>query len=237
MKKLILLTVGAIFCSTVLMVAAPKTIWLIGDATMAHYTDSTSAYGWGTALEQYINNRIDVVNMAGTGVSAKIFDEDNMIEKIEDMPKKSYIFLQFGANDLREDIPEQYSSSETFARRLNKIISIAKKNKINIVLCTPLAQPYYQDSTLVDRLGIYPDIIRRVATYNQVPLLDLEEATRNWLNSMTVEQAGTYYVTLNSKQLTNGEYQLNKEGAEMVARIAKDAIINSNSKLKKEVIK
>ena len=89
----------------------------------------------------------------------------------------------------------------------------------------------------MDRLGIYPEIIRRVATYNQVPLLDLEEATRNWLNSMTVEQAGTYYVTLNSKQLTNGEYQLNKEGAEIVARMAKDAIINSNSKLKKEVIK
>lgn len=237
MKKLFLLAIAAIFCSIYTTFAATKTLWLIGDATMAHYTDSTLAYGWGTAFEQYVNNRIDIVNMAGIGVSAKIFDDDNMVKKIEEMPQKSYILLQFGTNDLREDLPAQYSSSEAFAQRLNKIIGIAHQNKINIILCTPLAQPYYRDSTLINRLGIYPDVIRRVATYNQILLLDLEALTRNWLNGMTEAQAANYYVTFDHKQLVNGEYQLNKEGAQIVAQMAKDAILKSDSKLKKEFIK
>ena len=237
MKKLFLLAIAAIFCSIYTTFAATKTLWLIGDATMAHYTDSTLAYGWGTAFEQYVNNRIGIVNMAGTGISATIFDENSMIKKIEDLPKKSYILIQLGTNDLREDIPAQYSSSETFALRLNKIISTAHKNKINIVLCTPLAQPYYKDGLLINRLGIYPDIIRRVATYNHVLLLDLETASRNWLIGMTEDQAAAYYITLDHRQLINGEYQLNREGAEVVAKMAKDAILNSESKLKKEIIK
>lgn len=237
MKKLFLLAIGATFCSIVSTYATPKTLWLIGDAAMAHYTDSTLAYGWGTAFEQYVNNRIDIVNMASPSISATFFDDNNTIKKIEELQKKSYILIQLGTNDLREDIPSQYSSSETFALRLNKIISTAHKNKINIILCTPLAQPYYKDGLLINRLGVYPDIIRRVATYNHVLLLDLEALTRNWLNEMTEEQAAAYYVTLDRRQLVNGEYQLNKEGAEVVAKMAKAAILNSESKLKKEIIK
>lgn len=237
MKKLFFLAIGATFCSIVSTYATPKTLWLIGDAAMAHYTDSTLAYGWGTAFEQYVNNRIDIVNMAGPSISATFFDDNNTIKKIEELQKKSYILIQLGTNDLREDIPSQYSSSETFALRLNKIISTAHKNKINIILCTPLAQPYYKDGLLINRLGVYPDIIRRVATYNHVLLLDLEALTRNWLNEMTEEQAAAYYVTLDRRQLVNGEYQLNKEGAEVVAKMAKAAILNSESKLKKEIIK
>ena len=137
MKKLFLLAIGATFCSIVSTYATPKTLWLIGDAAMAHYTDSTLAYGWGTAFEQYVNNRIDIVNMAGPSISATFFDDNNTIKKIEELQKKSYILIQLGTNDLREDIPSQYSSSETFALRLNKIISTAHKNKINIIKDIP----------------------------------------------------------------------------------------------------
>ena len=61
MKKLFLLAIAAILCTIASTFAATKTLWLIGDATMAHYTDSTLAYGWGTAFEQYVNNKVSLL--------------------------------------------------------------------------------------------------------------------------------------------------------------------------------
>jgi hypothetical protein len=67
-----------------------------------------------------------------------------------------------------------------------------------------------------------------------VALLDLEKLSREWLQSMTEEEAANYYVTLNQDELVNNEYQLNEEGAKVIADMARNAIQKAGSdKLKK----
>lgn len=237
MKKIILLVVGIILCSTTPILAKSKTLCLVGDATLAEYPiDSLGAQGWGVALKQYINKNITVINLADTCMSAKKFVDVDSVGIMKELSKNSFILIQFGANDLKEQNQAQYSSLEAFTRRLNKIICEAKKHKINVILCTPLAVPYYRDSVLVNRLGGYPETIRRVATFNKVALLDLEQASREWLQGMTKEEAAAYYLSLNPDQLVNDEYQLNAKGAEIIATMAKDAIMNAHDPKLKQII-
>jgi hypothetical protein len=54
---------------------------------------------------------------------------------------------------------------------------------------------------------------------------------------MTEEEAAQYYVTLNKDELVEGEYQLNQAGAQEVARMAKEAMRNVNSKKLKKLLK
>jgi hypothetical protein len=67
--------------------------------------------------------------------------------------------------------------------------------------------------------------------------VDLEKVTREWLLSMTPEEAAEYYVTIAPTQLENGEFQLNKEGAAEVAKMAKQAILEVQSKKLKKIFK
>jgi RNA binding exosome subunit len=65
----------------------------------------------------------------------------------------------------------------------------------------------------------------------------LEQATSEWLKGMTEEDAAQYYVTLDKDALVEGEFQLNEKGAEVVAGMARDAIMNINSKKLQKILK
>ena len=232
MKKIILLVLSIVVCATIAD-AKPKTLWLVSDGAAANYIDSTLAVGWGTSFQQYIHPRISFINLSEEGMSAKVFEATGLIEQMKKLRKGSYVFLQFGTNDLKEKKRKTYSSPDALSRRISKIIATAHQHRINIILLTPLAQPYYKEGKLIDRLGSYPDEIRHIAIYYHLPLLDLEQLTSEWLSSMTEEEAAKYYIT---PQLPQEEYKLTAEGAEIVAQMANDAIKNGKSKKLKKVL-
>ena len=234
MKKLFFLI------STILLLSSPaaartRTIWMIGDGAMATYAaDTTEARGWGQIITQYLAPNVKCENAAQLGMSIKIFDDNDGLKKLEKKTARTIMFIQLGTNDLKEYNPEQHSALDAFTHRIQEVIATARKNRVNVVLCTPLAQPYYKDSVLIDRLGGYPDALRHIAAYEYVALLDLEKLSREWLQSMTEEEAANYYVTLNQDELVNNEYQLNEEGAKVIADMARNAIQKAGSdKLKK----
>lgn len=239
MKKCIILIVMATLGLSMPMVAkAPITMYMVGDASMADYpSDSTLACGWGQSIAQYLAPHVKIINAAKPGMSARTFMEGEEIEKMKKLPARSIVFIQFGTNDLKEYDAEKYSSLEVLIRRLKEIITIAHQNRINVILCTPLAQPYYQDTVLIDRLGGYADAIRHISIAHHIALLDLEAVSRTWLANMTEQEAAAYYVTLDRSQLVNGEYQLNQAGAAEIAYLAKEAILQVNSKKLKQLLK
>ena len=233
MKKLSLLLTALLLISAS-AIARPRTLWMVGDGVMAHYTDSVGPCGWVQAMEGYWNKRMKIVNEAELGLSLRAFVTDDGLKRIEKKPNRTIMFIQFGTNDLKEYNVGDYSSLDAFNRRLMEIIDLAYKNKINVVLCTPLAQPYYHNGVLIERLGAYAEAIRRVGQYKHVGVVDLEKLTREWLSSMTEEEAAAYYVTLDVKK---DEYQLNAAGAAKVASLAKQAILDIDSKKLKRIIR
>ena len=236
MKKLFLLMSAALLLS-IPAAARPRTLWMVGDGSMAQYPDSAEARGWVQLLENEWSKKVVVVNDAQIGLTTRSFMDNGGMRTLEKKPGRTIMFIQFGTNDLKEYIPAQHSSLEGLQRRIHEIIVLARKNRINVVLCTPLAQPYYHEGQLIDRLGGYAEAIRRSATYDYVALLDFEKMTREWLQGMTAEEAAAYYVTIDPTQLTEGEFQLNEAGATEVAKMAKQAILEVKSKKLKKVLK
>lgn len=236
MKKVFILIAAAMMLSMT-AIARPRTLWMVGDATMAQYSDSVEACGWVQMLQEEWAKKIIVVNDAAIESSARGFMEGDGVTTLEKKPARTIMFVQFGTNDLKEYNVDQHSSLDAFNRRLIQLIDLARKNRVNVVLCTPLAQPYYHNGELIDRLGAYAEAIRRVAQYQHVALIDLEKSSREWLTTMTEEEAAAYYVTLDQSLLTNGEYQLNQDGAKEVAQMVKLQIKESASKKLRKILK
>ena len=236
MKKLFFLMSAALLLS-IPAAARPRTLWMVGDGTMAQYPDSVEACGWVQALENEWSKKVIIVNDAQAGLSIRTFMDNNGLATLEKKPHRTIMFVQVGTNDLKETSIPQYSSIDALHRRLHEIVVLARKHRVNVVLCSPLAQPYYHNGELVDRLGGYAEAIRRSSVHDHVALVDLEKVTREWLLSMTAEEAAEYYVTIDPTQLENGEFQLNKAGAAEVAKMAKQAILEVQSKKLKKIFK
>ena len=228
---------SALLLISITAAARPRTLWMVGDGTMAQYPDSVEACGWVQALENEWSKKVIVVNDAQVGLSTRTFMDNSGLITLEKKPARTIMFIQVGTNDLKETSVAQYSAIDALHRRLHEIIVLARKHRVNVVLCTPLAQPYYHNGELVDRLGGYAEAIRRSTVHDHVALVDLEKLTHEWLLSMTPEEAAKYYVTIDPTQLENGEFQLNKAGAAEVAKMAKQAILEVQSKKLKKIFK
>ena len=234
MKKLFFLMAAILLLS---MPAGARTLWLVGDGTMAQYTDSVGPCGWVQALDASWKKRTKIINDAEPGMNINAFVHADAYKKIKKKPNGSILLLQVGTNELKEYDKDLYCSVDSLVSQLIAIIDYAHKKKVTVVLCTPMAQPYYYDNQLVDRLGAYPDAIRRVAKLKGVALLDLEKLTREWLSSMTPEEAAAFYITTDKTQLTQGEYQLTAEGAAIVGEMTKQAIFKMPGKKLRKTLK
>lgn len=228
---------GVLFCLVLMccsMVSVAKSrVYLLGDGSMAVAADS-AIMGWGEALNEYLSQGVTLQNEAKEGMSLKIFLENGGEEKISELPAKSIVFLQFGGNDLIDTNLEQYSSLDLFVRRYNSLIKKAINEKLQVVLCTPLARPYYHEGRWIDRLGGYDDAVRRLAKLYHLPLLDLEEQIREWWMSMSEVEASIYYFD----SVENEAFLLTEEGAKKVAEMAANMMRNQkDSKIKKLIKK
>lgn len=228
---------GVLFCLVLMCCSmasvAKSRVYLLGDGSMAVEADS-AIMGWGEALNEYLAQGVTLQNEAKEGMSLKIFLENGGEEKISELPAKSIVFLQFGGNDLIDTNLEQYSSLDLFVRRYNSLIKKAINEKLQVVLCTPLARPYYHEGRWIDRLGGYDDAVRRLAKLYHLPLLDLEEQTREWWMSMSEVEASIYYFD----SVENEAFLLTEEGAKKVAEMAANMMRNQkDSKIKKLIKK
>ena len=228
---------GVLFCLVLMCCSmasvAKSRVYLLGDGSMAVAADS-AIMGWGEALNEYLAQGVTLQNEAKEGMSLKIFLENGGEEKISELPAKSIVFLQFGGNDLNDTNLEQYSSLDLFVRRYSSLIKKAINEKLQVVLCTPLARPYYHEGRWIDRLGGYDDAVRRLAKLYHLPLLDLEEQTREWWMSMSEVEASIYYFD----SVENEAFLLTEEGAKKVAEMAANMMRNQkDSKIKKLIKK
>ena len=195
---------------------------MLGDGTMADYAniESSNVRGWGQVFPSYLTN-MNVVNLAQKGMSTKALVEDGVLDSLL-MPfeKRDILLIQFGENDLRDTIGAQYSPVDVMIEHLLTIIEVAKEKKMHVILCTLLAEPFFIDGQWIDRMGAYPQAIRNVAKYAEVPLIDLEMMSHHWMERRGAEDMKSYYVDLNTEESPEGEYLLNEAGALVVGKMA-----------------
>ena len=215
MKRIVLCLLVVVFVSSL---EAKSRVYLYGDGSMG--VEDPVMIGWGDGLNAYLSKGIMLQNEAKEGLSLKAFLESDGEKKLSELPAKSIVFFQFGANDLNDGNPEQYSTLDSFVRQYQTLIKVALDNRLQVVLCTPLAQPYYREGVLIDRLGGYDDAVRRLAKYYYLPLLDMEMLTRSWWASMSEADVATYAAI----SLSDDAFLLTETGAQEVAKMAAEAI-------------
>ena len=110
------------------------------------------------------------------------------------------------------------------------------KKRVKVILCTPVVQPYYMEGQVIERMGVYADVIRRVAKAKQTYLIDMEQLTMDWISTIGEQNASLFFKNI-SADTQRREYLLTEAGATEVSRLFVEEVLEQKiKKLKKHVV-
>ena len=192
------------------------TIFMIGDSTMANKNleNSNQERGWGQLLPAFLNENIRVDNHAQNGRSSKSFiDEGRWNKVISQVKPGDYVFIQFGHNDQKADSARHTEPASTFKANLKRFISETREKKGIPVLFTSIIRRHFDETgKLIDTHGAYIDATKEVAKETATTLIDLNNLTHNWIESLGDETSRNFFMW-EKKDNTH----LNIKGAKAIA--------------------
>lgn len=214
----------------------PFSIYTIGDSTMANKKPEVyPETGWCQVLQQYFNPAATVKNHAVNGRSTKSFiDEKRWQAVLDSLQPGDYVFIQFGHNDQKiKDSTRFTGPFGTYSENLEKFVTETRAKGANPVLFTSIVRRKFGDNgKLTDTHGDYPVATRQVAKKMNVPLIDMQKLTENWVNSLGDEPSKAMFLwTEPSEKFPEGrkdDTHLSEIGAKEVARLAVEEFKRQN---------
>jgi lysophospholipase L1-like esterase len=171
------------------------TVYLAGDSTVTDQADEPWA-GWGQMLPQFFRpDRVVVSNHAESGESLSSFLGERRMEKLLTTLKSGdFLFIQFGHNDMKQT-GEDAGAFKNYTRLLKEFIATAREHGATPVLVTPMNRlPVDKEGKPVPTLGDYPEAMRRVATEENVTLIDLNRESVEIYDSLGLERTRASFV-------------------------------------------
>jgi lysophospholipase L1-like esterase len=235
MKK-ILLTMCIALCLPVMCMAKERLV-LIGDASLApHSIANPDVRGWGEKLSALFTDKVEVLNFAQAGESTHTLVDGRLKKIINQCHSGDFVVLQVGQNDLRDEYGKMYYPAADMATQLADIVTQLQKKRVKVILCTPVVQPYYMEGQVIERMGVYADVIRRVAKAKQTYLIDMEQLTMDWISTIGEQNASLFFKNI-SADTQRREYLLTEAGATEVSRLFVEEVLEQKiKKLKKHVV-
>lgn len=233
LKKILILIVVITFqnCST-----GPKnfTIYTIGDSTMADKNpDVYPETGWCQVLEDYFDEGVTVSNHAVNGRSSKSFiDEKRWDNVLDSLKPGDLVFIQFGHNDEKDYDSTRFTTPYgTYTENLKRFVNESRlKGAVPVLFTSIVRRKFDETGVLTKTHGDYPEATRRVAKDLNVPLIDLEKLTEDWINSLGDEASKQYFLwTDPDSRFPEGrrdDTHLSENGARKVAQLALKESIN-----------
>jgi len=174
---------------------APVTIYLAADSTVSNYdTNHAPQAGWGQLLPENLIALAKVENRAVGGRSSRRFISEGRLDDIlEEIEPNDYLMVQFGTNDgnktaMYDDGMPYYVEPAEFEGYMEEYIAGARGKGAIPVLVTP--PPRRSCDTADDSrpfgngLGGYSTAMKNVAARTGCALVDLNQATLDYLNSI-----------------------------------------------------
>lgn len=172
------------------------TIFIAGDSTAQTYDEKKHGLikGWGQMLSLYMSDDVKIENRAIGGRSTKSFINEGRWDKlIADVKEGDFVFIQFGHNDASKK-EERHTSYEDYEKNLVKFIEDVREKEATPVLLTSIVMRTFVKGHLVDdRLKGYPVIMRQVAKEYNVPLIDINFITRDFITMLGDKASIPYY--------------------------------------------
>lgn len=194
-RTLGLTTPLALACAGLVAFAQPKEpprahIILVGDSTMQART------GYGDAFCLLVAPDVACSNLAKGGRSTSSFRAegrwDEVLQRLKSDPKTpTWVLIQFGHND-QPGKPGRSTDLQTeYPQNLVRYVQEARQHGGLPVLVTPLTRRTFHGAQLENNLLPWAESMRRVASEQGVPLIDLNSVSFQAVQAMGQAQADT----------------------------------------------
>ena len=161
-------------------------IWLCGNSTVTDQ-DGEPYASWGQMFPFWFNEKVSVENLAMSGLRTTSFIQQNRLEKIKkELKKDDYVLVEFGHNDEKDRHPGS-GAWYNFSMNLKTFIDELRPLGARIILVTPTERRNFQNGMAQPTHGDYPAAIRTIAERENVPIIDLTDATTTLFNAMGEE--------------------------------------------------
>lgn len=244
--------VRLISCSFLLLgfTLPPKhiNIYMIGDSTMCHYGAAQRPLtGWGMPFADYFDSSVTIKNKARGGRSTRTFVSENLWAPIVDSLQSSdYVFIQFGHND--EATGPQYAARYTpvkdYRNYLIKFITESRgKNAIPVLITPVTRRSFDKNGQIMETHLEYSKAVREVGDAYKVPVIDLDEKSRDLVGKLGPETSKMLYMQLDSAEHPNypvgrqDNTHFNEYGARLMAELVLSEIKHLNLGLENRIVK
>lgn len=185
--------------------------------------------GWGMLFPPLFADPGMVKNLAVNGESTRsCVESGHWKEIVSRLEPGDFVLIQYGHNDEVKEKTERYTEPATFAEYLRTFAREVRAKGAFPLLATPVCRRKFDDAgRIVPTHGPYPDMTRTVAKEENVPLLDLERATTQWLESAGEEASKAFFMGRRNPRLPPGKEDIEhfvEAGAAKVAELAANEI-------------
>lgn len=187
--------------------AAPVTVWLAGDSTMANPSSGRCPVGWGSQFDALFNSDVTVKNQAVGGRSIQTWlYEGNvsstkgsdgecrltsstyssrwqaMLNSTTGMKAGDYLFIQFGINDSSSTCPRHVGPAR-YQQLMTMMAQAALARGAHPVLLTPVAAITCSGSTATKNRGFVNETFA-AGSATRAPVIDLQTLSVSLYNSL-----------------------------------------------------
>ncbi|RYF88725.1 MAG: GntR family transcriptional regulator, partial [Chitinophagaceae bacterium] len=161
----------------------------------------------------------------------------------EEAGEGDYVLIQFGHNDEAVEKKERYATPDTFKMNLVRFIEESRQKKAIPVLFTPVSRRKFdKEGNAIETHVIYSALVKEVAAQQNVPLIDLDEKSRQLYQQFGDEHSKLLFLQLkpgehpNYPDGKNDNTHFNELGARLIAQIVLQELKALNIGLQERVV-
>jgi lysophospholipase L1-like esterase len=202
-------------------------IFLVGDSTIS--IKETKAYpetGWGMPFVHFWDSTVSIINRAKNGRSTRTFIEEGLWKSIQnEAGEGDYVFIQFGHNDESKEKVDRYTTPEDYKRNLTRFINESRQKKAIPILLTPVSRRKFKDGKALETHELYSALVKEVAKATDVPLIDLDQKSRELYQQMGEKTSKLLFLQLQPGEHPNypdgkvDNTHFSELGARLIAQI------------------
>ena len=202
-------------------------VFIAGDSTAANKeVKAFPETGWGMPFATLFDSTVTVDNRAKNGRSTKTFISEGLWQKlIDDVNEGDYVFIQFGHND-EVETKASYTPPDDYKANLGRFIAETRNKKAYPVLLTPVTRRQFDSSGHIKETHeVYSNLVREVANQYNVPMIDMDEKSRELVQKFGPENSKLLYMQLepgehpNYPEGKNDNTHFNELGARKMAQL------------------
>jgi len=220
------------------------TVFLAGNSTVVDQ-DEEPWCSWGQMIPRFFKPGVAIADHAESGLALSSFLSQNRLDKVLSLAKPGdYLFIEFGHNDQKQKGPND-GAYKSYTERFKLYIEKAKEKGMIPVVVTSTSRRSFgkTDTTKIENnLGDYPEAARKVAKDMNVALIDLNEMTHKFYESMGPEASKKAFVWFKANTFPHQSADLhddthfNNYGAYELAKCVLEGIKSANLGIAKYII-